>query len=55
MNAAVFADENATEATHVPVTVIEVTPEYLVVDANHPLAGKDLVFEVTALEVITQE
>lgn len=52
LNAAVFADEDATEPTHVPVTVVEVTDEYLVVDANHPLAGKDLVFEVEAIEVI---
>lgn len=52
LNAAVFLDEKATEATHVPVTVIEVTNEYLVVDANHPLAGKDLLFEVEAVEVI---
>jgi peptidylprolyl isomerase len=52
LNAAVFADEKATEPTHVPVTVVEVTEEYLVVDANHPLAGKDLVFEVEAVEVI---
>jgi peptidylprolyl isomerase len=52
LNAAVFSDENETQPIHVPVTVIEVTDEYLVVDANHPLAGKDLVFEVEAVEVI---
>jgi peptidylprolyl isomerase len=40
------------EATHVSVTVVEVTNEHLVVDANHPLAGKDLSFEVEAVEVI---
>ena len=52
LNAAVFVDENATEPTHVPVTIVEVTQDYLVVDANHPLAGKDLVFDVDAVEVI---
>lgn len=52
LNAAVFVDENATEPTHVPVTIVEVTQDYLVVDANHPLAGKDLIFEVDAVEVI---
>ena len=52
LNAAVFADEDATEARHVPVTIVEVTDEYLLVDANHPLAGKDLVFEVEAVDVI---
>ncbi len=52
LNAAVFADENSTEAQHVPVTIIEVTDEYLLVDANHPLAGKDLVFDVEAVDII---
>jgi peptidylprolyl isomerase len=52
LNAAVFADAEATEPTHVPVTVVEVAADYLVVDANHPLAGKDLVFEVEAVEVV---
>jgi peptidylprolyl isomerase len=52
LNAAVFPDEKSNEPTHVPVTVIQVTNDYLVVDANHPLAGKDLVFEVEAVEVI---
>jgi peptidylprolyl isomerase len=52
LNAAVFANEKAMEPTHVPVTIVEVTDEYLVIDANHPLAGKDLVFEVEAVEII---
>ena len=52
LNAAVFADENSTEAQHVPVTIIEVTDEYLLVDAKHPLAGKDLVFDVEAVDII---
>lgn len=52
LNAAVFADEDALEPTHVPVTIVEVTEEYLVIDANHPLAGEDLVFEVEAVEVV---
>lgn len=52
LNAAVFADEKALEPTHIPVTIVEVTDEYLVIDANHPLAGKDLVFEVEAVDVV---
>jgi peptidylprolyl isomerase len=35
-----------------PVTVTEVTEEVVVLDANHPLAGKDLTFEVELVEVV---
>jgi peptidylprolyl isomerase len=35
-----------------PVTVTEVTPEVVVLDANHPLAGKDLIFEVELVEIV---
>lgn len=52
LNAAIFADEHATEPVMVPVTIIEVTDDHVVVDANHPLAGKDLVFDVTIMEVV---
>lgn len=30
----------------VPVTVVEVTQEKIVLDANHELAGKDLIFDI---------
>ena len=36
----------------VDVTVREVTPEHVVLDANHPLAGEDLTF---ALELVSCE
>jgi peptidylprolyl isomerase len=35
-----------------PVTVTEVTTEVVVLDANHPLAGKDLTFEVELVEIV---
>ena len=35
-----------------PVTVAEVTAEEVVLDANHPLAGKDLTFEVELVEIV---
>lgn len=35
----------------IPVTVAEVTEEHVLLDANHPLAGKDLTFEVKVVSV----
>lgn len=34
-----------------PVTVVEVTDEQVVLDANHPLAGKDLTFAIEVVEI----
>jgi peptidylprolyl isomerase len=36
----------------VEVTVVEVTDETLTVDANHPLAGEDITYEVELLEIL---
>ena len=34
-----------------PLTVAEITDETVVLDANHPLAGKDLTFEIELVSV----
>jgi peptidylprolyl isomerase len=36
----------------VPVEIIEVKEEIIIMDANHFLAGKDLVFEVELVEIV---
>jgi peptidylprolyl isomerase len=32
--------------------VVEATPESVTFDANHPLAGEDLTFEITLNEIV---
>jgi peptidylprolyl isomerase len=36
----------------IDVTVIEVTESEVTVDANHPLAGEDLIFDITLLDIV---
>lgn len=42
---------NLEDGRQIPVTVTEVTEETITLDANHPLAGKDLTFDITIVSV----
>ncbi|RPD44769.1 MULTISPECIES: FKBP-type peptidyl-prolyl cis-trans isomerase [Chitinophagaceae] len=35
-----------------PVTVAEIKEESVVLDANHPLAGQDLIFDIELVEIV---
>jgi len=39
------------EGQQVPVTITQVEDDHIVLDANHPMAGKDLVFDIQLLEI----
>lgn len=45
---------SAPDGQRVPATVAEVTDESITLDFNHPLAGEDLTFEITLVEVVEQ-
>lgn len=36
----------------VPVVIVDVQPEIVLLDANHPLAGKDLTFDLELVEIV---
>jgi peptidylprolyl isomerase len=42
----------APDGARVPATIAEVTDESITLDFNHPLAGEDLTFEITLVEVV---
>ena len=41
------------DGRQIGLTVIEHDEQKVTVDANHPLAGKDLVFDIEVLEIVT--
>ena len=43
---------NTRDGRNVELTVIEVGDDEVIVDANHPLAGKDLIFDIEVIEII---
>jgi peptidylprolyl isomerase len=43
---------NDGQGNTIPVTVVEVKEETITLDANHPLAGEDLTFEITLVDII---
>ncbi|MDJ0834402.1 MAG: peptidylprolyl isomerase [Gammaproteobacteria bacterium] len=52
LNAAVFLPDQPTgQSQIVPVVITAVTEQTITVDANHPLAGKSLNFDVTVVEI----
>jgi FKBP-type peptidyl-prolyl cis-trans isomerase 2 len=36
----------------IPVSVVNMTKTSIILDANHPLAGKDLIFDINLVEII---
>ncbi len=39
------------DGTQMPVTIVEVAEDHIKLDANHPLAGKDLVFDIEVVSI----
>lgn len=46
-----FLELSLPDGSRTPVRVTEVTDESLKLDANHPLSGRDLVFELELLDI----
>ena len=43
---------NNAEGQQFPVVISEITDENIVLNANHPLAGKDLIFDLELVEIV---
>jgi peptidylprolyl isomerase len=40
------------DGNQIPLTVTDVTETHVTLDANHPLAGKKLIFEIELMEIV---
>lgn len=47
----VNVENEAGEESEMPAMIVEVSPEGVILDANHPLAGQAAMFKVTIVEV----
>lgn len=43
------------DGRQIPLTIVDVADSEVTVDANHPLAGRDLVFDLELVEVVGSE
>jgi len=40
-----------TETSEIPVIITEIQEDYVTIDFNHPLAGKNLIFDIEVIDV----
>ena len=40
------------QGQHIPVVVVDVREDAVILDANHPLAGEDLIFDLELVEIV---
>lgn len=40
------------QGQHIPVVIVEVKQDAVILDANHPLAGEDLIFDLELVEIV---
>jgi FKBP-type peptidyl-prolyl cis-trans isomerase SlpA len=43
------------DGQEINLMVVEVKEETIVIDGNHPLAGRDLIFDLEVVEIIASE
>jgi peptidylprolyl isomerase len=43
--------QRSPEGHEIPAAIVEVSEESVTIDANHPLAGQDLTFEIEVVRI----